>query len=291
LSWNSQSTGADYGYTISYSCDTNLSLYAPTPSGNSAKVPCNTPFNFTNATKNIALVAVLAGKEKISATFTVVANKLKDGTIAASGTAHASVLPAAGATATISSAPAVVTKPNTTTPTSTYYVAAKRATAPYGLPNLSVYIQSAAPSGGRWVMQFTVANTGTNIARSGWIFSALLPLNPLYTYTSPPQQALYPGDKIVYTLQFTMPAYSPAPSASNCGYAPSYTYDGVYNISNIPSYSCGGTGNNWYSSTYNYYANQVSYPGQQKGTVNVMVDSQNIVQEASEADNTASVSL
>lgn len=293
LSWNHQHDAGNYGYTIAYSCVDGLSMYAPTPSGNSAKVPCDTQFNFTNASANVALTPTLAGKSQTGVTFTVAANKLQDGTVTTSGTTTSAVLPAASAAAPTAPTPVAASKPKTAAaPSGSTYVAAKRANTLWGVANLSVQIQSVAPSGGRWNVQFVIANTGTNVAPYGWIFSTLLPLNPIYTYTSEPQQALYPGDKIVYTLGFVMPAFSPAAGVgNNCGYTTSYTYDGMYNISNIPSYACANNSTNYYTNTYNYYANQAPYNGYQKGTVSIIVDSKNMIQEATEVDNTASASL
>ena len=51
-------------------------------------------------------------------------------------------------------------------------------------------------------MEFAITNVGTNIVQSGWTFNATLPINGSYTFASQPQQALYPGDKIVYALTF-----------------------------------------------------------------------------------------
>lgn len=86
----------------------------------------------------------------------------------------------------------------------------------YGAPDLRVQILSVMPYGNRYIMQFMVENTGTNVAWSGWNFNAFLPLNPAYTYIAPPQQTLNPGDKIVYTLTFDAPRY---------GYGYDYRYD------------------------------------------------------------------
>ncbi|MBC7836167.1 hypothetical protein H7X87_00095 [Acetobacteraceae bacterium] len=97
----------------------------------------------------------------------------------------------------------IYTQPTYTNQPSATYVAAPQRAALYGSPDLGVYINSVAPQGNRISMQFTVQNVGTNIASGGWMFNALLPWYPnSYTYASPSQQALYPGDKIVYTLSF-----------------------------------------------------------------------------------------
>lgn len=107
-------------------------------------------------------------------------------------------------------APTTPAKPTTTAPkpTYTYTPAAQPVAQLYGYADLAARIVSVVPQGSRYSMQFEVSNVGTNVAASGWSFNAELPLDPTYTYYSLPQQALRPGDKIVYTLGFDMPYYS-----------------------------------------------------------------------------------
>lgn len=58
------------------------------------------------------------------------------------------------------------------------------------------------PSGQRGAIRFEVINIGTNVSDE-WRFEAELPTSPNYSYTSPEQQELFPGDKIVFTIGFT----------------------------------------------------------------------------------------
>ncbi len=83
----------------------------------------------------------------------------------------------------------------------------------YGYADLATRIVSVVPQpaptyasgGSRYSFVFEISNVGSNIAQYGWAFTAQLPLDPTYTYNSGPQQALRPGDKIVYTLGFDLP--------------------------------------------------------------------------------------
>ena len=105
----------------------------------------------------------------------------------------------------------VVQKP-TAKPAATYVASAKPRPALYGYPDLQVRMlgnQNAVYAGGQVSIQFVIENAGTNMAPANWFFIASLPYLPAsqaglqtYTYQSPVQQALYPGDKIVYTLGF-----------------------------------------------------------------------------------------
>lgn len=58
------------------------------------------------------------------------------------------------------------------------------------------------PSGKRGAIQFEVQNIGTNVSPE-WRFEAELPTSPSYTYRSDDQQALFPQDRIVFTIGFT----------------------------------------------------------------------------------------
>ncbi len=89
--------------------------------------------------------------------------------------------------------------------------------APYGKADLAVsvisvgYLNSAdtdsyranseVPDGKRGAIKFVVTNVGTNVSGT-WKFKAEIPTSPSYTFTSPTQKSLNPGDKIEYVLGF-----------------------------------------------------------------------------------------
>lgn len=204
------------------------------------------------------------------------------------------------------------------------YMAAPTRTQLYGLPDLQVTIGSITSFSsvqGRTSVQFVVENIGTNVALSGWTFNASLPLTPAYTYQSGAQQALYPGDKIAFTLTYDDPnfRYNPGQVCTmqypnyNCNYnygtnypqyqqpQTCYTYNGYQNIpgpcyqydnnSNPynPNYNYYGNQQNQYNSgnpNYNYYNNGY-YPYTSR-TVTITLDPQNWVPEAVEYNNFAS---
>ncbi len=188
--------------------------------------------------------------------------------------------------------------------TTAVYTAAPRATSLYGFADLAVTITSVTSLSsvqGRTVVQFTVVNSGTNIARSGWMFNANLPYQgSTYTYQSAPQQALYPGDSIAYTLTYDdtynqynyntnyYNQYSNQYQYNNTGTC--YTYNGYQNVP-YPCDNAYTSGNanydyyNQYNSNYNNYYNQNIY---QYRTVSITLDPQNWVPESIEYNNTAS---
>lgn len=143
------------------------------------------------------------------------------------------VVPTPSATTTIpfgnaTSTAATSTKPTGGTPTagsqtSTTVQITGTIGAPtnlYGLPDLSVRItavgylttssadsfveSSSVPRGERPAVKFTVTNFGTNRA-GAWRFEAELPTRRSFTYRSPSQQSLNPGESIEYTLGFDQP--------------------------------------------------------------------------------------
>lgn len=304
IAWDHQNKNstAKYAYALSYACGDAVVLQAPTPVGTYQDVACDTTFNYTNATQSMPLMTK-ATATAAKATITVLANNLETGAITASNSATITIT---GGKTTTTAVPTVkpTVKPTTSTtqPTQTTYVAAPKRTTLYGSPDLSVRINSATPTGSQYSLQFVVENVGTNVAPAGWMFNAQLPLNPTYTYSSQTQQALYPGDKIVYTLGFTMSnqAYTNTAYPYNNGYT--YDYQNTYNYGtncNVQyqtypyTYPCNNT-NTYPYNTYNtYYPTNTYYPQTTYGTrtVSIVVDPQNYVSESSEANNTASITI
>ncbi|MBA3789527.1 hypothetical protein H0X32_04040 [Patescibacteria group bacterium] len=89
--------------------------------------------------------------------------------------------------------------------------------APYGLPDLATtiisvgYLANASndsfvaapviPVGARAAVRFTISNAGTN-ASGPWNFGARIPTQNGYTYNSPIEASLNPGDGVIFTLGF-----------------------------------------------------------------------------------------
>ena len=306
LSWTHQNQTGQYAYsyTISYACQNGLSIKAPLPTGSYQTVACNTPFNFVNATEHMIVVPSISGSQSVPLTLSVSATNLSTGAITASGSATTQVTSGAAVTTT---QPAANTGSPKTTPvqtakptTTTYYPAATRP-ALYGLPDLAVQIIGVTSNGAQAQVQFAIVNNGTNVAASGWTFNAQLPVSGGYTFVSQPQQALYPGDKIVYTLGFNNSGNYPSnqnPYTYNNGWG--YTASGytagtytcnIYGPCQVPGYQ-----NLYpYGSPYQYGYNGYSYstPGYSYnyggGTVTITVDPYNLLPDLNRANNTANV--
>lgn len=68
----------------------------------------------------------------------------------------------------------------------------------------SFVASSTVPASTRPAVHFTIKNVGVNVTRA-WHFTASIPTQTEYLYTSPAQQALAPGDSIEYTMGFDQP--------------------------------------------------------------------------------------
>lgn len=124
------------------------------------------------------------------------------------------------ATSTPATTIPVVTTPTPSQGTETvnvYPAGGTVAVTPYGKADLMVtitevgYLSTAStasfvesktvPEGKRPAIKFTVRNAGTNVTGS-WEFTAKLPTRSTYTFDSPKQRSLAPGEYVDYTLGF-----------------------------------------------------------------------------------------
>jgi hypothetical protein len=222
IGWTHQGGAGNYGYALSYSCVSGVSFKAAVPTGAMKSVACDTPFNYTQATQSLAITLQYSGSADAAVTITVLATNLATGATTAQASGMLTVHPAKTAAKAAAPAKRATSTTSTGTPGATY-VASHRTTGLYGSPDLAVNITSAAMQGATAHVTFVVENIGTNVTPSGWGIAATLPSG--YQYLSGPQQALYPGDKILYTLTFRDTA-----NPSAYGYTPygSYSY-GSYN--------------------------------------------------------------
>lgn len=292
VTWKHNNKSGEYSYTISYSCVEGVSITAPLPNGSGQKIACNTPFNYLNATSSSPLIANLTGTSPKSVTVTVAATKLSSGIITATASSTTSVNPlskTATSTSTTGTKKPTTTKPSTQTGSNGSYVPSGRTTNLYGLPDLAVRITNpgSVRNGSRVALQFVVENVGTNVSPSNWSFTAALPYNPTYTYQSAGQQALYPGDKIVYTLGYDAIGTQGYPT-----YDPYTTYPGMQNCYGPEYY-----GYSWcaYQPAANvgYQPHTTSYPPgyypTQSQSVSISVDPYGYVAEANKYNNTATI--
>lgn len=285
VSWThaNQGDGA-FAYTIVYSCTTGLTVKAAVPNGTLQDVPCNTPFNYTNATSAMTLTPTVAGTKQATSTISVSAIALSTGTVTVVDSKSITILPARAAAAPAAGPVKPVVKP--ATPKTPY-------SNPQGLPDLSVTISSVTPVGaGSYAVSFVIQNIGTKVTPYGWTFEASLPYDggSIYPYVSKAQRALYPNEKIAYTLNLSLPP-TPTPYYNNTNGCTQQYQAAAAQYQPYPN-QYGYTNQTYYPQTYYQPQNCYTYHNYTStiyggGTVRIHVDPLGVIVESNKLNNTA----
>lgn len=228
LTWTHEGKRADGTYSLSFECRDGLSVEAPAQSGVYQKVFCNTPFNLTNETASMKLIAISSQSRYLDVPIKLTFTRLSDAKVTAQTETAITVINEKVVTGAIATTTTPVTttttNPRTTTATprpgtssrNTYVLTqAGRVSDPNGRPDLAVTILDTGTidssniytkvgsinRNGRGAVRFIVENLGTKTV-DNWTFNAVLPTLPMYIFSSPMQPTLGPGDKIEYTLAF-----------------------------------------------------------------------------------------
>ncbi|HVU75551.1 MAG TPA: hypothetical protein VHD38_01795 [Candidatus Paceibacterota bacterium] len=188
LSWK-HATSDRGSYAFLYQCKDGLTLYTPV-AGQFSEVKCGGAYTLGAATSSATLLPVLTASTSVSDALTVVFISSATSTAAQpQGSATTIVVPQ-------STAQATTTKP-TELPQKTNPVV-------QGPADLSVTILSSTVDAyGNATLVFDIANVGQG--QSGvYYFTAQLPTQDGYSYTSPAQSPLAAGSHVVSTLNFTL---------------------------------------------------------------------------------------
>lgn len=176
-------------YVFAYECKPGFFFQAARPDATFGPVPCGTPFASPGNETALRMIPTLASPGTVNVPFSISLMQ-QNGERLASGTTSIRIMMESGATTT---PPAVVppTSGTTTPPAQT------------GTPDLMTRILSIEPVYGTGIStaRFEIKNVGTRPS-GAWAFTANLPTFSGYTYRSPSQKSLNPGDGIVFTLRF-----------------------------------------------------------------------------------------
>lgn len=214
VSWkNTSNEGGSYAFL--YQCMSNFSFATPGTTGVLNKVPCGTSINVGSSTA-ATMIPLVTGASTSSVPFTVVFTP-DNGSAKLTGQATLAIAPSASQPAQ----PSTPSTPSTPSKPATSYHAAGNgplvAHAASGPADLSVHIIASGyidPGSGALLMnrppspqdivgvEFDIANIGGSIA-SSYTFQAHLPTAGSYTYSSPAQMSLAPGQHVTSTLRFT----------------------------------------------------------------------------------------
>ncbi|QQG37829.1 MAG: hypothetical protein HYS26_04370 [Candidatus Kaiserbacteria bacterium] len=236
-------------YALLYQCQPGIRLQvAPSQNG----IPCGAAFNVGSSEKQVSVIPILSGQSTTNLPISIIFLPTATGT-QAEGSATVAVLPASGAT------------PEPTTPTPTPS-SPETPALPVGPADLSVQILSVSiDSSGNGTATFDIGNVG--LSGSGtYYFTAQLPTQSGYTYSSPAQSSLSPGSHVVNTLRFSAgtggvfsvtvdPSNAVQESNEGNNFASQNASAQYYNYNNSYNYNYSQTAG--YPYTYNQY--QYSY--------------------------------
>ncbi|MDO8514734.1 MAG: CARDB domain-containing protein [bacterium] len=186
VSWK-YSTPEKGMYAFLYQCKNNFRFET---TGNASAIPCGAAYAIQTTSNTVGVTPTLSGTASTSVPVSVIFIPSATSSKQAQGTATVVVHPKVVTMTPVEPAPVTPAKPVTPTPVNR------------GPADLSVSIISVTSDGsGNAVATFDIGNVGGN-ASGSYYFTAQLPMNGGYTYTSPVQYSLAPGDHIVNTLRF-----------------------------------------------------------------------------------------
>lgn len=213
ITWE-HTTEAAGQYAFRFDCVEQVAVEAPIASGGVyGEITCNIPYGIPATERAIRLIPRNDNIATATVPFTLSYTDIDGETIAE---VQGSFTVDAGDGAMVpeeETTPPVIEVPRETTPTT---ATTPRPTGPadlaitfLSLEVISAYNGYYAPQGyyntGDIVeIRFDIQNRGHR-ATGPWMFNANLPAGNGYSYTSPVQRSLNPGDGSIYTLTFTMP--------------------------------------------------------------------------------------
>jgi len=253
LSWK-YSPSTSGSYALLYQCRDGVSMKTPGANGTLASIPCGAAYTIPGNSNAVFLTPTLSGTASTTIPLSVIFMPSATGTAQAQGTTAITIHAAAATTPP----PAQTSNTGSTGTPST-----PKPTTYKGPADLSVRIISAT-GGSMATVTFDIANVGGSPTGT-YHFSAYLPTSSGYTYYSPAQASLNPGDHVVNTLTFTQaqggtvsvtvqPGSSDATAANNSA-SQTVTGGNAVQYMDQPPYQYDNT-------YYGYQAPQYTYPTQ-----------------------------
>lgn len=222
ISW--KSTSAPSGtYAFLYRCTTDFSFATESQNGAMNTIPCGVSISVGSST-SATVIPVVSGNASVIVPLSVVLIP-EDGSDHVTGTADLSVNPAASTAVPTASSTPVASQQTATTPAPARSssrssgqgngpLVAHAASGPADLAVTIIATGYIDPGSGALLMnrppqpydttgvEFDIANIGGSSSGT-YYFQAHLPTTSNYTYTSPIQMSLAPGQHVVSTLRFS----------------------------------------------------------------------------------------
>ncbi len=190
-------------YAFLYQCESGLAFQTPGVAG-IVGIPCGAAFTIGGEEKRISLMPYVSRNAPLDVPLSIIFMGSATGT-QAQGSATVRITPLLATTPAPTSSPEPTPEPiPTPTPTPTPSTRPEQATPAPKLPtDLSVHIISVTvDASGNGVATFDIANIGRTSSGT-YYFSATLPTQSGYIYTSPAQSPLAPQAHVVSTLRFS----------------------------------------------------------------------------------------
>ena len=224
VSWEHESRNDAGVYTLTYACREGVSFETPTGTGAYAEVFCNTPFNLTNETDSIKIIAISQSRRFMDVPLSLTYNKTDGSGEAVSDDFLLTVVNSqitdgvnggnsnTGNTGSNSGSGTGTQNPGNRS-TNTRIISGGTASNPNGVVDLTArvlavgyvdqnanFVASSTPNINRLVaVKFEVENVGTKTSPQ-WSFNVVIPTFPAHIYHANTQQELHPGDRIEYTI-------------------------------------------------------------------------------------------
>ncbi len=231
LTWEHRGKDTDGSYTMIYECRDAVHLARVSKTSGESTLFCNTEIPLLADEKNLTLVARGDVVGAIDVPFFVHFTKNNTSVISEEGRTDirvqgerfdTGIATSTNATSDAPSTPSTPTTPVAGTPTTiTIPIVTNPVSDPNGEADFTIRLVAIGlvdknsgtfserneipkdlPTNKRGAIKFEIENRGTKKTGDDWNFSAKLPTSPAYTYTSPSQQDLYPGDKIEFIIGF-----------------------------------------------------------------------------------------
>lgn len=187
LTWKYSPSGTGT-YAFLYQCRDGIKIQTQGVGGTFNTIPCGAAYTIPSTSNALFITPILTGTTTASIPLSIIFMPTASGSTQAQGSATVTI----HAPAPIPQTETPVSPPSTSVPPKKTYS---------GPTDLSVRIMSVTP-GDMATVQFDIANVGSSPSGT-YHFSAYLPTTQGYTYYSPVQYSLAPGDHVVSTLHFS----------------------------------------------------------------------------------------
>ena len=208
-------------YALRYSCVDGVSVSTTAGDGSVSTITCNQPYAFQPFNNSITITPISEKVRFVDVELFVTFTPEGAGASTVAGSTVMTIenqkLTASSLTpGTTPTTPTTPVTPKPTPPKTTIVVPQGRASDPNGYTDLTARVievgvldtngafqstTTLSRNGPRIAVRFAIENIGTRTSKE-FTFAAVLPTYPPFTYFSPSQVALGPGDRIEYTIGF-----------------------------------------------------------------------------------------